>query len=276
MPEGPEVFTTARFHDKRFRGWAIEDLIHHTDKCLEGGHPERYLEMGTVITAITSRGKKLIMSLDNGDYICFAFKMEGKLHLKPANNHLHFTLHLYLEDEDTVELAQLYYCEARPFGGLTYCHGDDELNVYLANVGPDLIQDNITQEEWLARYRAINSKQPIGYWINQQQIFSGVGNYLRADILYHARIYPMAIIDNLSDQSLTRLYHSTIKIIKLAVKKKGMSSFTYLRPDGTRGSYKSLVYNRSHDKNGYPVIKTKIGTQNVHWVPEVQTRGLTS
>jgi DNA-formamidopyrimidine glycosylase len=264
MPEIAEVYTTAQLLNEKFKGKTLIGIEHHTSKCLYGDPSNCYQ---TKVKRIRSRGKKIIFDLASGEYIMVALMMEGKLHLKPANKHLHVTL--YFNDG-----SNLYYCESRPFGGVYYCTGDDELEACLENVGPDLVQDGITEDQWLKTWRRTRSKRTIAELLLDQRIFAGIGNYLRADILYHARIYPMATLDSLTDEDLIILYHSTMKIIGRAVEAKGYSIVSYSLPDGSKGGYESLVYGHDEDVKGRPVEKTKLGQRTIHWVPKVQKRGM--
>jgi DNA-formamidopyrimidine glycosylase len=263
MPEIAEVYTTAQLLNEKFKGKILCGIEHHTTKCLYGDMSDC---CETEVVRIRSRGKKIIFDLASGEFILIALMMEGKLHFKPANKHLHVTF--YFKDD-----SKLYYCESRPFGGVYYCTGEDELQACLENVGPDLIQDGVTEKQWLRTWRGVRSKKAIAELLLDQRIFAGIGNYLRADILYHARIYPMATLESLTDEELIILYHSTMKIIGRAVEGKGYSIVSYSLPDGTKGKYESLVYGHDEDPKGRPVEKTKLGQRTIHWVPRVQKRG---
>lgn len=263
MPEGPEVYTTAQFLHQRFAGKTLTGIYHHTEKCLYGNPTGR--DEGEVIR-IRSYGKKIIFDLSSNDYLMVALMMEGKLHLQPANKHLHITLRFS-------DGSKLYYCETRPFGGIYYCHGKEELEACLHNVGPDLIQDDITEEKWLQVWRGLRSKKSICELLLDQKIFSGIGNYLRADILYDAKIHPLSTLHTLTDKLLIRLYRSTMKIIGLAVDENGFSTMSYTLPDGSKGQYEALIYGYKTDPHGYDVEKKSLNGRSIHWVPEIQTRG---
>lgn len=263
MPEGPEVYTTAKFLNRRFKGKTLIGMNHHTEKCLYGDISD--VEQATILR-IRSRGKKIIFDLSTGHYIMVALMMEGKLHLQPANKHLHITFNFS-------DGSALYYCETRPFGGVYYCHYPEELEACLASVGPDLIQDKVTEDQWMKKWRSLRSTQSIAQLLLEQKIFAGIGNYLRADILYHAQIHPLATLSTLTNEELSILYHSTMKIIMRAVRKNGYSLASYTLPDGTHGEYESLIYGHDTDVDGNPVEKMKLGGRTVHWVPDVQTYG---
>jgi len=55
--------------------------------------------------------------------------------------------------------------------------------------------------------KKINLDKPIGNVIMNQKIISGIGNYLRADILWCAKINPFRKVKDLTDKELYILYH---------------------------------------------------------------------
>lgn len=272
MPEGPEVFTSAKFLNSLFNGWLIELIHHHTTKCLKGILQGRFVP-GAQIMMIRSRGKKLIFDLSNDDHLLFAYLMEGRLLInqKPdMDAHRHFTICLY--HPVSHQRTQLYYYESRPFGGLTYCHGQNELNNALSCVGLDLIQDDITPAMWISIMRTTRSKKSIAEILLNQRYLAGIGNYLRCDILYRCQIHPLEMIGTLTDEDLLRLYYATMWILSMAVQGEGLSAHTYTLPDGRLGRYQALVYNRPVDDYGNPVAKMSLGGRTVHYVPNVQIK----
>ena len=52
--------------------------------------------------------------------------------------------------------------------------------------------------------------------MDQNDIVSGIGNYLSAEILYDAKISPHRQLDKLSNTEKKQLAHSMRKIVKLA------------------------------------------------------------
>lgn len=270
MPEGPEIFTSARDLALWFIGFIIDSIVHHTDRCLKG-RLHQYFTGGIQISAIRSRGKKLIFDLCNDDHLVFSYLMEGRLLIQRNDSlvkHLHFTLRLRNPVNNYV--YELYYYDTRPLGGLNYCHGYQELAVALSDVGVDLIQDSVTLDQWLMILAKTKSAKPISEILLHQQRFAGIGNYLRCDILYHCRINPFETLKTLTTQDLTAIYYSTITVLNASLACNGASVFSYTRPDGSLGTYSPLIYSRDYDSLGNKVVKMSSGTRTIHYVPTVQ------
>lgn len=86
----------------------------------------------------------------------------------------------------------------------------------------------------------------------EQKYISGIGNYLRSDIMYNARIDPKKITGDITDDELTRLYNSSKLVIKNAYDSMGARG-DYVDLFGNYGKYEHLAYGRSYDSLGNKV-----------------------
>lgn len=58
---------------------------------------------------------------------------------------------------------------------------------------------------------------PIKALLLNQEIISGIGNWIADEVLYHARIAPMRVANTLSDKELSELRKAIEKVIAFAV-----------------------------------------------------------
>lgn len=271
MPELPELYTSALLLSSYFNGYILDGIDHHTGKCLKGTELYQFFVSGYTIITITNRGKKLIIGLSNNHYLMFSYLMEGRLltyRCDRLSNHLHFTLRL--RHPSTYDRYELYYYDSRRMGGLQYFISLHQLQAVLSNLGPDLIHDNVTPEQWLSIMRGIRSAKSIAEILLQQERVAGIGNYLRCDILYYARIHPLETLSTLTNEELIRIYNSTMLILRESVSKNGASVFSYTMPNGQLGTYSPLVYSRQYDQFNNIVERIKLNGRTVHYCPAVQ------
>ena len=114
-------------------------------------------------------------------------------------------------------------------------------------------------------------KKEISDFLLEQKYFSGVGNYLKSDILYHARIKPDRTLESLNDQEVKNLLDSTMFIMHESLKHGGLTIKSFWSPTGKKGVYPTLVYERAFDFNGFPVIKSTFkDKRSTYWVQEIQ------
>ena len=112
--------------------------------------------------------------------------------------------------------------------------------------------------------------------VNQKQI-SGIGNYLRADALWMARISPFRKVEDLSEAELERVYKNV----------RALMWGDYAPEDAVRLGYISkdfkiphdygrefFVYRQETDLHGHKVEKKELyeGSQKrfIYWVPDIQ------
>jgi formamidopyrimidine-DNA glycosylase len=114
-----------------------------------------------------------------------------------------------------------------------------------------------------------------------QSKICGIGNYLRAEILYRAGISPLRKSNSLSDEELILLLRMIKKVMYASYIRGGHTLKSFCDPVGNKGKFKPRVYlskfnprdedaNVTRDIFEYPVKRVKIGSQNVYWCPYLQ------
>lgn len=166
----------------------------------------------------------------------------------------------------------LYYDDSRHFGSLEVVKTPEEVKKLLKDVGPDLLQDYIPIEQYyevLTRPR-LSSKTVMAFLL-EQKYFSGVGNYLRSEILYACKLSPKRTLGSLNPEDIGNLYRNTLTILGESLKCGGLTIATYWDPEGRVGTFKVKVYGKDKDPYGNTVeqLKDEHG-RTVHWVPQIQ------
>ena len=106
-----------------------------------------------------------------------------------------------------------------------------------------------------------------------QSVIAGVGNYVKAEALWLARLSPHRAVSSLSDHDKKVLNHSIQTVLRESFQNGGATLRTYKNFDGSEGQYSSrfAVYNQSTDPDGNEVVKEKTDDgRTTHWVPNVQ------
>ena len=166
----------------------------------------------------------------------------------------------------------VYYNDQRNFGTLKFVRGKFQLIEKLKSMGPDMLATDVTDEAFIDQLRKKPTWQ-ITKALMEQSLVSGVGNYIKSDSLWLARISPLRTVESLSDEELINLNRSVKHIMRESFQSGGATIKTYKSFDGTDGEYaqKFLVYNQEKDPDGNDVIKqTTSDKRSTFWVPEVQ------
>lgn len=266
MPEIVEVFlTSVELHEKLI-GKVLKNIVILKEDKTKGF--ENYLQyLPSKVTGVYSKGKKILFYFDKF-IIGTTLAMEGHWGYEILNDLKHTKL--YLEFCDLC----LYYDDTRCFGRNVFIKSQEELNDFLKDIGIDLLRERqlVTREKWFAELKNSRiSNKCICDFLLEQKKFAGIGNYLRAEILYDAKINPFRKLKDLTDEELLTLRYSIFRIIDEAYLGKGLTIASYSTPSGTLGVYKCKVYGNSTDPNGNPVIKEKTkGDRMIHYVPNIQ------
>ena len=111
------------------------------------------------------------------------------------------------------------------------------------------------------------------FMMDHQEYFSSIGNYLKAEIFYKARVHPNRTLGSLNDQEIVNLFYSCLNVISEAYLCGGLTHGSFLDPDGMTGTFVKLVYKREGllDQNGFLIkrIKTK-DKRSTYLVEEIQ------
>jgi|SRR5579859_857743 len=244
MPEGPEVRLQADLLQR-----VVGSTIHGA-RVVSG----RYLRKpitgldelaGSRITAINNHGKLIYFALDGKRYIHSTLGMSGSWE---AENLKHTRISL------TLSKSTIHYHDPRNFGTLKIVSAAEHQEK-LSLLGPDFskpLDESVTTE--IERRLSSYGSGCIAQSLLDQRIFCGIGNYLRADALYLAKINPHAL--KLSKRSLKNL---VLRCIEL-------SSLAYLE----RESYEFIIYKRRISKLGNPIVSELIGPRRIWWCPVEQ------
>ena len=122
-----------------------------------------------------------------------------------------------------------------------------------------------------------NLQKPIGNVLMDQKTISGVGNYLRSDSLWMAKISPFRKVKDIDEKELKELYHDLRALIwgqydkKEGVKMKLISKTDKLPQDYKRDFF---AYQEEQDVFGKKVTKEQLyeGSQvrYIYWVKDRQ------
>ena len=176
---------------------------------------------------------------------------------------------------DLSDRTSVYFDDMRNFGTIKIVAGKHQLIEKLQSLGPDMLNSDIDHPEFIRRLRKKNSSN-ICKVLMDQCVISGVGNYLKADSLWDAKIYPFANVADLSDSELSDLCDSIKKVISASYESTDTAIQTYSAGEYEKGNYSSrfLVYNMKTDQMGNEVVKSMTPDgRKTHWSEKVQVRG---
>lgn len=271
MPEGPEVsFMVARLNEL-LAGKYLTSIEFHPTGRYGKKSPDNSVELISKlplkVVQVANKGKFIYFILE-GDIIIFqTLGMAGGWYSKEHKN-LSFTIKYANSMASSAKSDTLYMVDPRHFATLKIFtkYGKSELEKKLKTLGPDLVQyfgqsHPPHEEQFIADFMKImrrNNSKNICVVLMEQKNFSGIGNYLKSEILNDATIHPMCNIEQLTDDRLMGLYNSMKKIIMASIKANGtkISSYSDIITPPEDAIYEFEVYQLKTTRKGEKVLKT--------------------
>jgi formamidopyrimidine-DNA glycosylase len=246
------------------------------------------------VTTVNVKGKFCWIELEKDWYIAITFGMSGGIYYEPTEEILHeysqqqgkqVTLTEYKKHFHVKFLTQngrcFYFGDPRRFGTIKISNDRKDLQKKLNKLGPDMLTGPpITDQQFIHIFRSTKFGQKnICDALMKQEAVSGVGNYIKSEVLYQCHINPWACVVDLNDEVLEHLHHAIREIARKAYNGHGASLYTYSGTRREKGSFQDMlrVYGKSIDPEGRPVQVIPEGkspdNRATHYVSCVQTLG---
>lgn len=246
MPEGPEcrIFTSQL--NKAFANQSIQNIEIIGGRYLK----EPISKFNQLIFPLTNtkfdcRGKFLYWQFDNTDEVFFiTLGMAASFGPKSKHSAIKFTF----------EGGDIYWNDIRRFG--TFKISDTiGLNKKLNSLGWDILQEPIPGDI-LTLTRKFKNKTVAELLMNQK-ISAGIGNYIKNEGCYRAKILPTRLVSSLSDNEILTLYQESKLVAIEAYTLGGATIKTFADMHGNTGKFfdKFQIYGKKTDPLGNPVTK---------------------
>jgi len=266
VPEGPEVRRIAQALAQRISGrtlMSVEIVSGRYEKKEPSGWGIFLKLLPQKIIGAGSHGKFMYWLLDDEISIWSTLGMSGQWGVEPTH---HTRLKFHLND------GIVYYNDQRNFGTLKCVRGKFALIEKLTSLGPDMLAEDVENNKFIKQLRK-KGKWEITKALMDQAVVAGVGNYIKADSLWLAKISPRRMIVDISDGELVSINRAIKQIMRESYKSGGSTVKAYEQFNDSTHEYRRqfLVYNQLNDPDGNDVIKEMTADNRItHWCPAVQ------
>ncbi len=271
VPEGPEIRRVATRIHKVLAGREAEQVV-FTQPSVAGFGPRL---SGQQVQWVSSRGKALLTRFEGGLTVYSHNQLYGRWYVtrrdKPpaTNRRLRLAIH------------------TRTHSALLYSASDIEvltpeelpLQKYLARLGPDALDDEVTWQEVLARLQApAFAGRSLAALYLDQGFVAGIGNYLRSEILFNAKVNPFDRPKDLSRKQLGALARNTLDLTRQSYKTSGVTNTAArvkrLQAQGlSRRHYRFLAFDRE-DQPCYHcqdfIVRREVSGRRIYLCPTCQ------
>lgn len=216
MPEGPEIYLMCKEFRKQFLNKTLKSIKFLSGKYIKDDkQPKNYAAfekaLKSKIKVVGCKGKFMYLILENNWTVFITFGLTGHI-VYEKDNHSHI--------EFDFNDKKAYISDQLKFGTITFYEGCEQLNKKLNELGPDPLSDESSSAEalWLKKITSkTNQKKAIGEVLLNQKINAGVGNYIRAEVLYILKWNPFRPVSSLNLKDLNELWITLVKYMKQSV-----------------------------------------------------------
>ncbi|MGB5491931.1 MAG: endonuclease VIII [Woeseiaceae bacterium] len=271
MPEGPEIRLAA---DKVARVLVDRKIV----QAELGLQPLRRFEkrlIGASVTAVDTRGKAMLTRFDNGLTLYSHNQLYGKW----------YTTRRPRVPDTARQLRVGLHTETH--SALLYSASDIEVlserglaqHPFLKRVGPDILDPKLTTDEIVERLSSSTFRnRALGGLYLDQAFLAGIGNYLRSEILWAARVDPQLRPAQLEAAALRAVARHTLAISRRSYRTRGVTAPPKQAAERkalgmSYGQYRFQVFGREGldcYECGMAVERRTMGSRNLFVCPTCQ------
>lgn len=271
MPEGDTLFRAARTLQRALAGRRVErfESVYPALTRVDTDAPLA----GRTVTDVTARGKHLLMTFSGNLVLHTHMRMHGSWHIyrhgerwrAPARDlRIRLDTDMYIALAFNVPVAEFLTSEALA------------RHERLQALGPDLTDPHFDRAE-VRRRMAGRATDPIHDVLLDQRVLAGIGNVLKSEVLFVARVNPFTPAGALTDEQFERVMTVALRLMRLNTTDADRTPHIVGRR--TTGSLnpanKLFVYGRSGKPcrvcgNAIQLKKSGTDVRLTYWCPECQ------
>ncbi len=268
MPEGPEIRRAADRVARAVAGRAVEVELH-----LESLRERRDELDGRRVVAVDTWGKAMLTRFEGGRVLYSHNQLYGRWYVEPRGKTPRTSRTLRVVLRGPERAAFLYSATD------VSIWQEEELprHPFLAKLGPDLLA--VGEDEVEARLdQPVFRGRALATVYLDQAFLAGLGNYLRAEILFVAGVHPGRRARELSPSARRLLAETTCEIARRSYRTAGITlderREAALREEGVpRRARRHYVYGRAGRPCrvcGEPVERVELGGRHLFVCPRCQ------
>lgn len=267
MPESPEVAYLANAMHHKFANRTLTSVDIIGGRYKKHGPPSGFQQFTKALPArllqVTKKGKVLFFEFSNGWTMVSRLGLTGWWYRNNDTPSWRTSTHESLIFNFGTR-NKMVYDDQLSYGTIVFCQ-NNEAEAMKSKIAPDVMDSSTTWPSIKERINKLRSYKLIeDVLVDQESIVSGIGNYLKSEILYGAKIAPMRKVGTLSEEDWKRILH----VAKLITRRMRDA----IAKDDDDAYEKSMrVYKKKHDPCGNAVRSYMNDSgRTTYWVPELQ------
>lgn len=273
MPEGPEIRRAADQIAKAIVQRPITSLFFAFPHL----KPYEAILQPQLITAVRTKGKAMLIQFENQLSIyshnqLYGVWMVRKTHDYPqTSRQLRLAIH---NDQKSALLYSAFDIEVLDPIGIAY-------HPFLSKLGPDVLDPDTTVAQVMERFLERQFyRRRLAVLLLDQHFLCGLGNYLRSEVLFVARLHPLWRPLDCSQDQILMLAEAAIAVTQQSYQTKGITNnlelAQALKAQGKRRrDYRHYVFGRQHQpcyRCGTAIVKEMLAGRRLYYCPTCQSQ----
>ncbi|MGI9331315.1 MAG: endonuclease VIII [Gammaproteobacteria bacterium] len=271
MPEGPEI----RLAADRIAKVLVNSEIVEAQLNLPRLQPFRPRLIGTNVTAVDTRGKSMLTRFDNGLTLYSHNQLYGRWYVTPRDRtpstrrSLRVALHTDRHSAWLYSATDIEVLTGKQLGE----------HPFLCKLGPDVLDPSLRPTDICNRLEQPKfQRRSVAALYLDQAFLAGIGNYLRAEILFTAGVHPAVRPQDMNRAGRMRLARATLTVSRRAYALRGVTVTralaASLKRAGQRyGKYRHWVFARGGEacrQCGTDIERHAYAGRSLFWCPGCQ------
>lgn len=265
MTEAPEIkkYTTDLF--RLASGLHLDNIVIHDGPYLYSEKP-KYVEFRNEIAKY--KPHKIINIRRKGKFMYFLLKGEKKFYAlgiyhgidgrwRSNASEKHIVFEFVFSDSN--KIISTFFLDRKKFGTIFFL-SKKELKDHLSKLGPDVfsISNYSSFRDRLTSISRIQNHKICDVLVDQS-VYSGLGNYLRSDILYKSKLSPFRQIWSLTEIDMKNLFTAIYRTIR--------HNYRYTSQNS---NCKYVIHGKSICPEGHSIETFQDKKKTIWWVPNIQ------
>lgn len=271
MPEGPELTFFSVLLKKKLKNYKLSDINSFTNKpvIIPKDFDGKIIDVG-------NKGKILWLYLTgkkHNFYMHIHYGITGWFQFEKPESNIKFEL-IFNNLKTNKELI-LYLEDKRRFSKINIYNEDQHLKI-INNLGIDIFSNKFNLTNFKNLIKSKNTL--LAAFLLKQDIFAGIGNYIKNEVLYMGKLNVKIKTSELTDEQITKLYNNILivgystlieMLSELNLVKYLDSSKKTFMPKKLEIPYQYKIYGREITLDGQKVIKIKVAGRDTYCIKEL-------
>jgi formamidopyrimidine-DNA glycosylase len=246
MTEGPKTYFYYSFI-RQFKGKILRSIKILTKRHNTDSFKKLLKQLPLPIINIGVKGKNIWFTLSNNMTIFITHGMTGAWRLKDDTDSItKYDIHRL---EFNINGKILYFNDWNNIATIRIFEDENSLNEQLDGLGPCILCKPNYNEFYERFEKTANRKKEIGLLLLDQSVVSGIGNYLRADILWKAGVSPYRKYKTLTEGERRKIWKYSLS--------ESLKHYKFMKRRGkvfpTDRIDTFLIYRKHYDDKGRKV-----------------------